>query len=175
VTNPIIHHRKKVIADLGGAIGVLGATAAFAAITIGLPFVGTVTGEDLTASARFDGVTSRSGNNPACVFSVTPERALRLDATNIGRPPAETACRTNASVLNTGETALYVAGFEVTTTRGTASPSVALADCGKMIAPNASADVGLQVILGGGQAGTSGTLGGRVTLTDTPPASCPTF
>ena len=165
--------RKKVVVPLGAAIAALGATAALAALNVNLPFVGSVTGEDLAASATYNGVTSRTGNSPACAWSVTAEGQLKLVATKVGRPPLETACRTNASITNTGEVALYVAGYDVTTTVGTAKPAVAAADCGKMLAPAGSADVGLQVTIGGVNAGTSGTLSGRVVLADLPPASCP--
>lgn len=159
------------------AVTLVAGVAAWAAVMLGMPFVGSVSGEDLVSAAQYESLEAAQGNAPQCTWSITGDRKLRLDAVKIARAPSSTACTTIVNVANAGETQLRVQGFQAASTVGTVAAGVAAYNggCGATLDPGTMKGVQVKVTFSNVNAGQSGTLSGELRLVDAAsydPAAC---
>ena len=169
--------RKKVVVPLGGAIAVLGATGiALAAFQFNVPFVGSYSGEDLRTAIRAAAASPAAANDPLCRWSVNADGQVTLNAPKLPRAPMVTTCRGDLTMVNDGETSLYVGGFSLTATAGaTVETAMSAGSCGQQVTPGNAVGILVRATFSNVQPASTGTLTGQLTFTDVPGSCGATF
>lgn len=169
------HLGRKIAA--GAAVAALGAAGlglALASSSVQLPFSGTYNGQVSTTTAVATSViaTGFDGSDPACTWSESGGNiSLTVSAVPFG---GAVMCRTSVTYNNTGQAALDLQGFTVTTpTAGVVvtpnvEPGSSASGCGYMV-PGGATSIGvpIEVSISGVARDTTGTLTGSVNLATT--------